>query len=269
MSTTKDKKKTEKQPKKGLIAFGVGAVALVAGAAAFFWASPASAKGSAKKGKADKGGGSGPGGSKPKRPEGGSDGSGARDGQRRANDPRGYWWGDSSKIPADFDYQSNRIWISPERDAVAVGFYYFLDGEDEAGNRVTYDAEGLSFVIADATFLAPTKDVDHREDAPPKLKPILDSKSEFGDSVQSVFAWVAAYYGTAISPTEAATSRAMDLVQAMVDEASVLNGNARGPIDTSGPLREFYAYAAQRLDMGRKALYGDGFLWGQGEDALS
>lgn len=290
MTTTTPKKK--KKSNAGLIVAGVATAAVVGGGLLLF-SRDASAKsgggtgpggdGSGSGGAGGSGGSGGPGGNIPgsgggggggsnggsSRPKGGGQGKGARDGVRRQNDPSGYWWGDRSKIPADFDFQSNRIWISPDRTAAAAGFYFFVDGQNEAGERIKYDEDGIGFMLADGTILYPTKDADHREDAVPNLKKILDKPGESGDLTHSVFSWVAAYYGNAISPLEAATSKAIDLTQDMVDEASVLSGGRRGPIDLNGPLRTFYAYAAERLDMGRQAIYGDGFLWGQGEDALS
>ena len=83
-----------------------------------------------------------------------------------------------------------------------------------------------------------------------------------------MFSWIAAYYGTGISPLEAATSRGVDLLQDMVDEASVLSGGQKRPLNLEGPLRTFYGYALRRLEMGRRAIYGDGFAWGRGEDAV-
>ena len=184
--------------------------------------------------------------------------------------PMGFFWGDKSKIPASFDYQSNQIWISPDRTAAAAGFYFFMDGLDANGDRVTWDEEGLSFLIADGSVLAPTKDRDHREDPVPSLRKILRNKDPDTGALRldSVFSWLAAYYGTGISPLEAATSRGIDLLQDMVDEASVLSGGRKRAINLDGPLRSFYGYALGRLEMGRRALYGDGFAWGQGEDAI-
>jgi len=188
----------------------------------------------------------------------------------RTDDPTGFWWGDRSKIPADFDYQSNQLWVSPDRKAAAAGFYFFMDGHDAAGERVTWDEDGLSFLIADGSVLTPTKDRDHREDPVPSLRKILRKKdSETGKLRRdSVFSWIAAYYGTAISPLEAATSRGVGLLQDLVDEASVMSGGQKRAMKLDGPLSEFYGYALARLEMGRRAIYGDGFKWGEGEDAV-
>lgn len=184
--------------------------------------------------------------------------------------PTGFFWGDRTKIPADFDFQSNQIWISPDRTAAAAGFYFFMDGLDADGQRVTWDEQGLSFLISDGSVLPPTKDRDHREDPVPSLRKILRKKDpETGElRLDSVFSWVAAYYGTGISPLEAATSRGVDLLQDMVNEALVLSGGRKRAMNLEGPLRAFYGYALGRLEMGRRALYGEGFPWGQGEDAV-
>ena len=299
MKTTNPKSK--KKNKSGLIVAGVATAALVGGAV-YLFAGPASAKSDANKGKgrggpdpgrsgggkmpgsgrgdAKDGGSEGPGGkvpegskggaSKPKggssKPKGGEDGAGVRDGVAREGDPKGYWWGDRAKVPEDFDFQSNQIWIAPDRSAAAAGFYFFLDGMNADGERISWDDKGLSFLVADGSILTPTRDLDHREDAVPSLKTILELKDpDTGElALHSVFSWIAAYYGTAIAPAEAASSRAADLLQDMVDEASVLSGGRRAPIDMEGPLRDFYGYAGARLDLGRKAIYGDGWAWGEG-----
>ncbi len=145
-----------------------------------------------------------------------------------------------------------------------------MDGLDAAGERVTWDEDGLSFLIADGSVLTPTTDRDHREDPVPSLRKILRKKdSETGKLRRdSVFSWIAAYYGTAISPLEAATSRGVGLLQDLVDEASVMSGGQKRAMKLDGPLRDFYGYALARLEMGRKAIYGDGFKWGEGEDAV-
>ena len=183
--------------------------------------------------------------------------------------PMGFFWGDRTKIPADFDFRSNRIWISPDRTAAAAGFYFFMDGTDANGDRVTWDEDGLSFLISDGSVLAPTKDRDHREDPVPSLRKILTMKDpQTGEPRRdSVFSWLAAYYGTAISPLEAATSEGVGLLQDMVDEASVINGGGKQAINLNGPLRDFYGYALGRLEMGRRAIYGE-FRWGEGEEAV-
>lgn len=192
------------------------------------------------------------------------------EGEENEGVPMGFFWGDKSKIPASFDYQSNQIWIAPDRTAAAAGFYFFMDGLDANGNRVTWDEDGLSFLISDGSVLRPTKDRDHREDPVPSLRKILRNKDPDTGALRldSVFSWLAAYYGTGLSPMEAATSRGVDLLQDMVDEASVLSGGRKRPMNLNGPLRSFYGYALGRLEMGRRALYGDGFAWGQGEDAI-
>jgi|GEM_PF-2965667 len=189
---------------------------------------------------------------------------------RKDDVPMGFFWGDRTKVPADFDYQSNQIWISPDRTAAAAGFYFFMDGLDENGDRVTWDEQGLSFLIGDGSVLPPTKDRDHREDPVPSLRKILRMKDPDTDEprLDSVFSWIAAYYGTGISPLEAATSRGVDLLQDMVNEASVISGGQKRPLNLDGPLRSFYGYALARLEMGRKAIYGDGFAWGRGEEAV-
>lgn len=200
----------------------------------------------------------------------GSDKPKDEEGAARTDDPTGFWWGDRSKIPADFDYQSNQLWVSPDRKAAAAGFYFFMDGYDAAGERVSWDEDGLSFLIADGSVLTPTKDRDHREDPVPSLRKILRKKDPETGKLRrdSVFSWIAAYYGTAISPLEAATSRGVGLLQDLVDEASVMSGGHKRAMKLDGPLREFYGYALARLEMGRKAIYGDGFKWGEGEDAV-
>ncbi len=304
--TTAYTKKKKKKGNGGLIVAGVATAAAV-GVGVYFWSSSSSAKGNGsgpgsgkgsgasggRGGGSGSGGGSGAGGGGTQGPGGAGGGGGgggkpgggkARGGGKgskpkgggdsddaRKNDPKGFWWGDRSKVPADFDYQGNQIWISPDRTAAAAGFYFFLDGINAQGERITWDEDGLSFLIADGTILTPTQDVDHREDAVPNLKKILGRKNpDTGElALDSVFSWIAAYYGTAVSAGEAATSRAADLVQDMVNEASALNGGRKGPLVLDGPLRDFYGYARTRLDMGRKAIYGDGFPWGQGEDVLS
>lgn len=233
------------------------------------------------KGSGDAGGSLGPGGAIPsggsgkgggsKKPKGKTPKGKADEGKEsRADVPKGFWWGDRSKVPADFDFQSNQIWISADRTAAAAGFYFFLDGNDAQGERVTWDKEGLSFLISDGSVLTPTADRDHREDPVPSLRKILRKKDPDTGELRgdSVFSWVAAYYGTGISPLEAATSRGVDLLQDMVDQASVLSGGSKGELDLAGPLRDFYGYALGRLEMGRTAIYGDGFAWGQGEDAV-
>jgi len=235
---------------------------------------------------ASAGGSAGPGGTIPSGGSGGSGkgsgGNSSNDGKpksdkpkdeesaARTDDPTGFWWGDRSKIPADFDYQSNQIWVSPDRKAAAAGFYFFMDGHDAAGERVSWDEDGLSFLIADGSVLTPTTDRDHREDPVPSLRKILGKKdSETGKLRRdSVFSWIAAYYGTAISPLEAATSRGVGLLQDLVDEASVMSGGQKRTMNLDGPLKEFYGYALARLEMGRRAIYGDGFKWGEGEDAV-
>lgn len=198
------------------------------------------------------------------------DESEVEDTARKDEEPTGFFWGDRSKIPADFDFESNQIWVSPDRTAAAAGFYFFMDGYDATGERVTWDEEGLSFLISDGSVLQPTRDRDHREDPVPSLRKILRKKDpDTGElRLDSVFSWIAAYYGTGISPLEAATSRGVDVLQDMVDEASVLSGGRKRSLNLEGPLREFYGYALGRLEMGRRAIYGDGFAWGQGEEAL-
>ncbi len=237
---------------------------------------------SSGRGSGDAGGSLGPGGTIPSEGSGKGGGSkkpkgkapkdkGSDEGKEsRSDEPKGFWWGDRSKVPADFDFQSNQIWISGDRSAAAAGFHFFLDGHDAKGERVTWDEDGLSFLISDGTVPTPTADRDHREDPVPSLRKILRKKDPDTGELRgdSVFSWVAAYYGTGISPLEAATSRGVDLLQDMVDEASVLSGGSKGAMDLSGPLRDFYGYALGRLEMGRKAIYGDGFAWGQGEDAI-
>lgn len=222
----------------------------------------------------DSGRGKGSGKGKGKRASGGDAASQgeteAEDKGRKDDVPMGFFWGDAAKIPADFDYQSNQIWVSPDRTAAAAGFYFFMDGLDENGDRVTWDEQGLSFLIGDGSVLPPTRDRDHREDPVPSLRKILRKKDpDTGEPrLDSVFSWIAAYYGTGISPLEAATSRGVDLLQDMVDEASVLSGGQKRPLNLNGPLRTFYGYALQRMELGRRAIYGDGFAWGQGEDAV-
>ncbi len=216
------------------------------------------------------GSGKGTGGKSSNQDKPGNDKPKSEEDAARTDDPMGFWWGDRSKIPADFDYQSNQLWVSPDRKAAAAGFYFFMDGLDAAGDRVTWDEDGLSFLIADGSVLTPMKDRDHREDPVPSLRKILRKKdSETGKLRRdSVFSWIAAYYGTGISPLEAATSRGVGLLQDLVDEASVMSGGQKRPMKLNGPLRDFYGYALARLEMGRRAIYGDGFKWGEGEDAV-
>ena len=135
---------------------------------------------------------------------------------------------------------------------------------------MSWDEDGLSFLIADGSVLTPTKDRDHREDPVPSLRKILRKKDSETGALRrdSVFSWIGAYYGTAISPLEAATSRGVQLLQDLVDEASVMSGGRKRAMNLEGPLRDFYGYALARLEMGRKAIYGDGFQWGEGEDAV-
>lgn len=299
---SKSKKSKTKMSKTGLVVAGLATAAvvgvgvfLVSGTASAKKAKPSKSKGAGSAnpsrgsgtsripgaGGADAGGSAGPGGALP---SGGGKGRGktkpggtrpkadpkSNDDAPAKTEPKGFWWGDRSKVPADFDYQSNRIWISADRTAAAAGFGFFLDGLDAAGERVTWDEKGLSFMVADGSVRTPTEDRDHREDPPPNLRAVLEAKNpETGKPRHdSVFSWVGAYYGTGISPLEAATSRGVDLLQDMVDEASVLSGGSRGAIDLNGPLRDFYGYALRRLEMGREAIYGSGFAWGKGEDAV-
>lgn len=113
-----------------------------AGAGLFLFAGNANAKGKDKPkggggdGKGGRGqggddaddradGGAGPGGSGKGKGKGKSKGGKKKPSSK---EDRGFVWGDRSKIPDDFDFLGNKIWISQDCSTVAVGYWFLAEG---------------------------------------------------------------------------------------------------------------------------------------------
>ena len=272
--TTKDtkKKSAEKKPKTGLVALSAGALALVAGVGAFFLTRDARAdtspgggsskgskkskgsKGGKKKGKSD-GGSKGPGGdatdnrNSPKDDEA----EGAQDETAPKDEREGYFWGDRDKVPEDFDWASNQIWVSPDCSTIACGYWFWAEG--------TLDGETTRVPMA--KLLAA---IDKKSD--PKVRPPRPEHSGVGQQAdllgilsehpqRTAYTWVGEYYGgVASAPGHSSTELAEDLLY----QASTRTGgnNCLAYRDMWSPgMWDFLGFAATRLDEFRRAVYGD------------
>ncbi|MGH1343783.1 MAG: hypothetical protein ACRBN8_19660 [Nannocystales bacterium] len=279
MTTTKTTKKDlPGKSKKGLWALAIGGGAVAAGLGAFFFTRDAKAdEGSGKKSKgAGTGGGkksagkrSGGGG---KKKSGGSSGPGGNDrggsGSGDSSEPtedtdetpevksdrEGYFWGDPQKIPEDFDYGSNQIYVSPDCSTVAVGYWFFAEGTDTKTGK--------------STRVSMSKLVDAiSKDSDPKVRPPRPDFNGIGAQAdllgiltehpkRTAFTWVGEYYGGVVSaPNHSSTQLAEDLLR----QASMRTGGndcvARRDLWSPG-MWDFIGFAATRLDEFRMAAYG-------------
>jgi len=270
--TTKDTKKPEKKPKTGLWAVGAGALALAAGAGAFFFTRSAKADTSSKNAGKNAGGskgsgGKGSGGDSSKN-DGGSKGPGGDPTDNRTqpkddrdktpadqtpNDEReGYFWGDRSKVPEDFDWSSNDIWVSPDCSTIACGYWFWAEGMlDGKDSRVP--VRQLVESIDD--------------DSDPKVRPPRPKFNGVGQEAdligilsehprRTVYTWVGEYYGAiASAPGHSSTELAEDLLYQASTRTGGNNCVARRDLWSPG-MWDFIGFAASRLDEFRIAAWG-------------
>jgi len=268
-------KKTKKKGKGPLIA-GVAAAGLIGAGILLFSGKANAAEGGSGGSGGDGSGGGGHAGGGGNRPGGGGSGGGSGGGGGGgsgsggsgsgggAGKPDGFYWGDRNKIPAWFDFESNQIWISPDRTAAAAGYLFFMDGYEDDGERDTWDVDDITFAVSEGDIAPPDRDRDHRTDPVPDLEEVLARSDE-----TTVFSWVADYFGIAVSLEEAVFLTEEKFLTDLIDQAAILSGGDAGiELDFDGPLGGFYGYTLQRLKDGREALYGNNWPWGEGEGAL-
>lgn len=260
------------KPKKGLWVAG-GALVVGAGAAAFLWTRNANAADSSGENSGKSGGSSGkkPGGSKGPGGNGGGDGGGDGGGSggsggggskkpTKDTDPadankekEGYFWGDPGKIPEDFDYTSNKIYVSPDCSSVAVGYWFFAEGTDAEGKSTRVPMSTLVDAISD--------DSDERVRAP---RPNFNGVGPEADLIgilaeapkRTAYTWVGEYYGgIASAPAHSSTALAEDMLR----QASMRTGGndcvGRRDLWSQG-MWDFIGFLASRLDEFRRAAYG-------------
>lgn len=271
---TETKTKTEetppKKPNTGLkVAAGL-AVAGAVGTGVFFLTRSASAsskpkapkgsgrgsnKGGSNKGGSDKSGGSqGPGGDanrgggKTQPPkEDRSDPSPQPESERE-----GYFWGDPGKIPEDFDYGSNKIYVAPDCSSVAVGYWFFAAG--------TLDGEQTSVPIGklvDAISNPNDQRVRIPRDAHNGVGRQADLLGILSEHPKrTAFTWVGEYYGKiASAPGHSSTQLAEDMFAQASQRTGGVNCMARRD-QWSPQIWDFIGFAASRLDDFRMAAYG-------------
>ncbi|MCR9162853.1 MAG: hypothetical protein ACE37F_14135 [Nannocystaceae bacterium] len=267
---TDPKKKTTTKPKKGLWAAGATVLALGAGAAAFLFARGASASeggggGSKSSGKRSGGGGAGGSKSRGSKGPGGDGSSGGRtkppkpDNERPSDTPEkdgreGYFWGDPDKVPEDFDWSSNQIWVSPDCSTVACGYWVWAEGTGPDGEAARVPMSKLVAAISN--------DSDQRVRPPrPQFNGVGPEADLLGilseHPKRTAYTWVGEYYGGVVSaPGHSSTELAEDFMAQASQRTGGFNCMARRDLWSPG-MFDFMEFAASRLDQFRRAAYGE------------
>ncbi len=216
---------------------------------------PAKGKGKGKKPKPKPKPGSGRGGKLP----GKGKGAGA---DVDPSKPRGIVWGDPGKIPADFDYQSNKIWISSDCTAVAVGAYFFAEGVRHE-NSTPWKLD-LPRLQQDLPKGGPLLRYPDATDQIPDLMDVLEE-----DPKRTAYTWVGDYLesrflievntgegdGGDVSPEDFPFRDALNL---LIAQASIATGGSdcsRRRGEWGVGLQDFYNFCGERIAAFQEFIY--------------